>query len=182
MPIALGAVQHALELLDERLPPLRIGPAEQLLGFLPRQLAAVQGCADRLATAEAAEALTHRQRPAAAGSSAAPGRPLLGVGWRPYAGRRRPPHEAPLRSSRKGGSATGAAERERTRPLGVIGVHPTHDGLGMAPGARRHARGARALRDLVESKGPLTGAGMGRAQGHVAQVLRRPAPAGTVNM
>src|SRR5829696_6180631 len=62
MPIALSAGQHASELLDERLSPLRIGPAEQLLGFLPRQLAAVQGCADRLAAAAAAEALAHRQR------------------------------------------------------------------------------------------------------------------------
>ena len=52
----------------------------------------------------------------------------------------------------------------------------------MAPGARGHTRGARALRDLVERKGPLTGAGMARAQGHMAQVLRGPAPAGTVNM
>ena len=47
----------------------------------------------------------------------------------------------------------------------------------MAPGARGHARGARALCDLIESKGPLAGAGMGRAQGQVAQVLRGPAPA-----
>src|SRR5215208_3427843 len=62
MPIALSAVQQALELLDKGLPPLRVGPAQQLLGFLPRQLAAVQGCADRLAAAAAAEALTHRQR------------------------------------------------------------------------------------------------------------------------
>ncbi len=51
----------------------------------------------------------------------------------------------------------------------------------MAPGAPGHARGARALRDLVESKGPLTGAGMGCAQGHVAQVLRAPAPARAIN-
>jgi hypothetical protein len=39
--VALGAGQNILELLDERLPSLRIGPAEQLLGFLPRQLEAV---------------------------------------------------------------------------------------------------------------------------------------------
>src|SRR4051812_14022462 len=57
MSIALGALQHALELLDERLSLLRVGPAEQLLGFLPRQLAAVQDPADRLATAQQAEAL-----------------------------------------------------------------------------------------------------------------------------
>src|SRR4051812_22690531 len=56
MLVALGAVQHALELLDKRLSPLRIGPAEQLLGLRPRQLAAVQGRADRLAAAPHAEA------------------------------------------------------------------------------------------------------------------------------
>src|SRR4051812_49867015 len=69
MSIALGTVQHALELLDERLSPLRVGPAEQLLGLLPRQLAAVQGCADRLATAPQPKALADpmdeaAQRPA----------------------------------------------------------------------------------------------------------------------
>ena len=69
MPIALGAIQHALELLEERLSLLRVGPAQQLLGFLPRQLAAVQGRADRLATAHQAEALADpadqaAQRPA----------------------------------------------------------------------------------------------------------------------
>src|SRR6185312_3400128 len=57
MLVALGAGQHALELLDKRLSPLRIGPAEQLLGLLPRQLAAVPGRADRLAAAPQAEAL-----------------------------------------------------------------------------------------------------------------------------
>src|SRR3954451_20277443 len=59
MSIALGALQHALELLDERLSLLRVSPSQQRLGFLPRQLAAVQGQADRLATAQQAEALAH---------------------------------------------------------------------------------------------------------------------------
>src|SRR4051812_33661252 len=77
MPIALGALQHALELLDERLSPLRIGPAQQLLGFLPGQLAAVQGRADRLAAAHppqppAGPADPATQRPARRG-----GGPLL---------------------------------------------------------------------------------------------------------
>src|SRR4051812_27656165 len=57
MSIALGALQHALERLDDRLSLRRVGPAEPLLGFLPRQLAAVQDPADRLATAQQAEAL-----------------------------------------------------------------------------------------------------------------------------
>src|SRR3954465_8942687 len=86
MPIALSAGQHVLELLDKGLPPLGVGPAEQLLGFLPRQLSsttacfhdsllprqreAVQGCADRLAAAAAAAALAHRQH-----------QPLQGPPW-----------------------------------------------------------------------------------------------------
>ena len=72
MLVALGAVQHALELLDERLSLLRIGPAQQLLGFLPRQLEAVQGRSDRLATAPQPEPVAHpaneaAQRPARRG-------------------------------------------------------------------------------------------------------------------
>src|SRR4029450_192776 len=72
MSIALGALQHALELLDKGLPLLRVSPAEQLLGFLPRQLAAVQNSPDRLATAHQAEALADpadqaAQRPARRG-------------------------------------------------------------------------------------------------------------------
>jgi hypothetical protein len=55
----LSAGQNIPELLDERLPPLRVSPAQQLLGFLPRQRAAVQGRADRLAAAHQAEALAH---------------------------------------------------------------------------------------------------------------------------
>ena len=69
MPITLSAGQNILELLDERLPPLRVGPAQQLLGFLPRQLAAMQGFSDRLAAAPQPEALADpaneaAQRPA----------------------------------------------------------------------------------------------------------------------
>src|SRR4051812_49629801 len=69
MLVALSAGQHIPEPLDKGLPPLRVGPAQQLLGLLPRQLEAVQGRADRLATAHQAEALAHpadqaAQRPA----------------------------------------------------------------------------------------------------------------------
>src|SRR4051794_5019273 len=74
MPIALGALQHALELLDDRdrLPPLRVGPAQQLLGLLPGQLEAVQSRADRLAAAHQPEPLADPadqavQRPARRG-------------------------------------------------------------------------------------------------------------------
>src|SRR3954467_7023138 len=71
MPIALGALQHALELLEERRPPLRVGPSQQLLGLLPRQLprqlAAVQDRADRLATAPQPKALADPMDEAAQG-------------------------------------------------------------------------------------------------------------------
>src|SRR3954471_23397837 len=81
MSVALGALQHALELLDERLSPLRVSPAEQLLGFLPRQLEAVQGRADRLATAPQPEPLA----PPADQAAQRPARRWIG----PDSGRRR---------------------------------------------------------------------------------------------
>src|SRR5215208_2108840 len=72
MPITLSAGQNILELLNERLSPLRVGPAQQLLGFLPGQLEAVQGRADRLAAAHQPEPLADpankaAQRPARRG-------------------------------------------------------------------------------------------------------------------
>src|SRR4051812_8339156 len=88
MPIALSPGQNILELLDERLSPLRVGPAQQRLGFLPRQLEAVQGRADRLATAPQPEALAGprdkaAQRPARGwigpGSGRRGGRALSGA-------------------------------------------------------------------------------------------------------
>src|SRR5689334_23538350 len=82
MPIALSAVQHALELLDERLSPLRVSPAQQLLGFLPRQLAAVQNRADRLATAHQTEALAGPADQTAQGPARGWIRPLYRWGGR----------------------------------------------------------------------------------------------------
>src|SRR3954469_11786744 len=69
MLVALSAGQTILELLDERVSPLRIGPSQQLLGFLPGQLEAVQSRADRLTAAHQPEPLAHpadqaAQRPA----------------------------------------------------------------------------------------------------------------------
>src|SRR3954471_25080042 len=46
MPIALGTVQHALELLNERVSPLRVGPTQKRLGLLPRQLEAMESRTD----------------------------------------------------------------------------------------------------------------------------------------
>src|SRR3954451_20755264 len=61
MPIALSAGQNIPELLEKDLPPLRIGPSQQLLGFLPRQLAAVRGGPEPLAAAAAADSPAHKQ-------------------------------------------------------------------------------------------------------------------------
>jgi hypothetical protein len=59
MPVMLGACQQVLNLLDKGLPSRRVGPAEQLLGFLPGQLQAMQSGADRLATTADPEPLAH---------------------------------------------------------------------------------------------------------------------------
>src|SRR5215212_3683364 len=85
--VELGAVQHALELLDERLPLRRVGPAQQLLGFLPRQLAAVQSSPDRLATAHSAEALAGPADQAAQRPARGWIRPFYGAGGRRALGR-----------------------------------------------------------------------------------------------
>src|SRR3954462_11880407 len=86
MPIALSAGQHALELLDKGLPPLWVGPAEQLLGLLPRQLprqlAAGQDRADRLATAPQPKALAHPMDEAAQGPARGWINPVEGGGGR----------------------------------------------------------------------------------------------------
>src|SRR3712207_9319668 len=63
--VPLGAGQQALELLDKVLPPLRIGSSQQLLGFLPRQLEAMQGRSDRLATAQEPKTLAYPANEAA---------------------------------------------------------------------------------------------------------------------
>src|SRR4051812_50118952 len=110
MSIALGTVQHALELLDERLPPLRVGPAEQLLGLLPRQLAAVQGCADRLATAPQPKALAGPMDEGAQRPARGWVRPLEGGGGRRGLGGADPP---PGRGFAPWGKRGGGAPRRR---------------------------------------------------------------------
>src|SRR3954467_7988935 len=87
MLLALCSRDQVPNALNKGLPPLRAGPAEQLLGFLPRQLKAVQGRADRLATAQQPEALAHPARPGGAASSAAPDRLQLRAASWPHAGR-----------------------------------------------------------------------------------------------
>lgn len=57
--VTLSPRQQALEGLDKDLPLRRVGPAEQLPGLLPGQLAAVQGRPDGLAADQASETLPH---------------------------------------------------------------------------------------------------------------------------
>src|SRR4051795_12830964 len=59
MAVVLGTGQQILDLLDKGPPALRISPAEQLFGLLPRQPQTMQGGADRLAAAGPAEPLAH---------------------------------------------------------------------------------------------------------------------------
>ena len=81
MPLPLGVHQQIADLLDKGHPTLRIGSAEQLLGLLPRQPQAMQGGADRLAAAAAAECLAHPSDQPSQG----PARRRVGPGY----GRRR---------------------------------------------------------------------------------------------
>ena len=82
---------------------------------------------------------------------------------------------------KKGTAAAGAAERERVRALGVVGVHPIHHRVSPPARAQGHLRGAAVLSDVKEGKGPLAAAGVGCAQGQVTQVLRRLTPARIIN-
>src|SRR4051812_33775222 len=94
MLVALGSREQVPNALDKGLPPLWVGPAQQLLGFLPRQLEAVQGRSDRrsdrLATAHQPKALTRPMDEAAQ----RPARGWIGPG-----------------SGRRGGRALGGADR-----------------------------------------------------------------------
>src|SRR4051812_4271565 len=110
------------------------------------------------------------------------GRPWGGTGGPPCAGRRRPPRRVRLRAvGKKGTAAARAAERERVRALGIVGVHPLHHGVSPPARAHRHLGGAAVLGDVKQSQRPLTGAGVGGAQGQMTQVLRCLAPARAIN-
>jgi hypothetical protein len=57
VPVARGTIEHRFEIVQESLALGRVGPAQQLLGFLPGQLQAMQRGADGLPTEPPAEAL-----------------------------------------------------------------------------------------------------------------------------
>jgi transposase len=60
-------------------------------------------------------------------------------------------------------------------------MQPTHHGLRMAPGARRHLGGAASLSHVVEGERALAGASMRCVQGQPPQVIRCLTPASTIN-
>src|SRR3954466_3124794 len=117
MPTALSAGQHALELLDKGLPPLWVGPAEPLLGLLPRQLprqlAAVQDRADRLATAPQRKALAHPMDEAAQGPARGWISPFEGWGGRRALGGADHRAEFGFAARAKGTATAGPAATER---------------------------------------------------------------------
>jgi len=82
---------------------------------------------------------------------------------------------------KKGTAAARAAERERVGAALVIGVHPIHHRVSPPARAHRHLGGAAVLGDVKQSQRPLTGAGVGCAQGQMTQVLRCLAPARAIN-
>ena len=86
-----------------------------------------------------------------------------------------------LRCGQKGTAAAGAAERERVRALGIVGLHPAQHGVGSPTRAPGHLGGAAVLGDVKQGERALTGAGMGCAQSQVTQVVRRLTPARAIN-
>ena len=64
---------------------------------------------------------------------------------------------------------------------GNIPAYSAQHGVRTPTRAHGHLRGAAVLGDVKQSKGPLSRAGVKRAQSQVTQVLRRLTPARAVN-
>src|SRR3954469_23968689 len=152
MAVMLGSRQEILDLLDKGLPALRIGPAEQLFGFLPGQLQALQGGADRLAAAGPAELLTDPADQTAQG----PARRWIGSGYRRgCGGALGASRQGRLRSPSKGGA--GALIGQRLGAAGVVEMQPLHHRLRVTARALGNARGAALLSDFIERQKALAG-------------------------
>jgi hypothetical protein len=169
--VALGAGQQVLEAADESLSLLRIRAAEQFFGFLPRQREAVHGRPDGLATDAEAEALAHERHQVLEGEAGRRIGAIYGRCGRRTLGRgTTSPRLAAVRA--QGGTAAGAAISQGRGALSVIGMQPTHHGLRMAPGARRHLGGTASLSHVVEGECALAGVRMRRVQRQPPQVIR----------
>jgi hypothetical protein len=64
----------------------------------------------------------------------------------------------------------------------IVGVQPTHHGLRSSCGAFGNRRGTTACGDLVQRQEAFATAGMDGAQGQMAQIRNRLAPALVVNL
>jgi hypothetical protein len=177
MAVVLGPGQQILDLLDKGLPALRIDPAEQLFSLLPRQSQALQGGADRLATAGPAEPLAHPADQTAQG----PARRRIGAGSAAdrWAARTVSPRAASISGQR--GAAAGALIGQRLRAAGVVEMQPLHPRLRVTVRALGNAGGAALLSDFIERQKALAGARMGRARRQPTQIRRRLAPPRMVN-
>ena len=63
----------------------------------------------------------------------------------------------------------------------IVGMQPTHHGLRASSGAFGNRRGTTAFGDLVQRQEAFAAAGMRGAQGQMAQIRNRLAPALMVN-
>jgi hypothetical protein len=82
---------------------------------------------------------------------------------------------------KKGTAAARTTEDERVGAALIIGVHPIHHRVSPPARAPGHLGGAAMLGDVKQSQRPLTGAGVGCAQGQLTQVLRCLTPARAIN-
>ncbi len=185
MPVVLGARQQIPDLLDKGLPVLPACAAGRLdrAASWPSSTTAPGDAGRRgLSRGSSCDRTPHPpSRPSAARSSAAPGRPRLGVAPRRCAGRRGQPSQGRPRYRGKGGAAAGAPVGQRLRTAGVVEMQPLHHGLRMTARARCNACGAAFLGDFVECQEALAGALMRSGRRQAAQVLRCLAPPGMIN-
>jgi hypothetical protein len=81
----------------------------------------------------------------------------------------------------KRGAATAAPIHQRRGAVFVVGMHPAHYRLRMAPAAGGDRRRAPALRNLMQGEKPLTRARVLRMQRQIAQVRHCLIPAARIN-
>jgi hypothetical protein len=106
---------------------------------------------------------------------------LLGAARLQPAGRCGPLRREPPRSAGKRGAAAAAPIQQRRGAVFVVGVHPAHHRLWMAPATGGDLRRAPALRNLVQREKPLARARVMGMQRQIAQIRRRLIPAAHIN-
>ncbi len=141
MPVVLGIRQQILDPLHKSLSTFRVGPAQQLLGLLPRQSQAMQGGADRLATTGPAEPLAHPADQAPQG----PARRRIGSRQqvRPNRSRTQPTKRRKVQRGAGSAPATGGAAATR---WAVRTVSPRPASMSEQKGGGRRYAGKRAPR------------------------------------